>query len=222
MYFIEFIYDINDNVSIINTIKDADRDGRDLDIYIDSYGGDVLASDNILCALKTFQMNGGTVICIVDEKAMSAATLLALSSNVLWMDRYGVLGPTDPIIRKKSGTYSIKSYLDVLDDDKFKCAKVQIDELVRIRDYIKMYHDNYDTFKNLTQIKTAAERMVMNNRIAEYNDDDLQSLVDLFCSGKYPHHRPITFDELTKTQILDIELINVHHRDVLRVLKNVK
>ena len=92
----DYIYNI-DSDKLINhlyKLKLNNSKNNNLTLIIDSSGGDIINNDTIIYLTSN---NFNTTSYILDH-AMSAATMIALSSNKIYMSKYGILGPTDPQI----------------------------------------------------------------------------------------------------------------------------
>lgn len=97
----------------IDQIKEIDKEHHDtIDLLIESTGGDPLTSWRVISLMRT---SFKKVNVLVSHSAYSAATLLALGADEIWMGSYGSLGPIDPQIttRKKDGTTQQFGYEDV-------------------------------------------------------------------------------------------------------------
>ena len=99
------------------------QDGTDkLDILIESTGGDGLVVWRLMSLIRERFKD---VSALIPYSAFSAATLLALGCNNIFMGKYGCLGPIDPQInvRKKDGNtqhfgyQDIVAYLDFVHDE---------------------------------------------------------------------------------------------------------
>lgn len=86
---------------------------RNIDLYIESTGGDPLTSWRIISLLRTkFEK----ITVLVSHSAFSAATLLALGADEIIMGPYASLGPIDPQIttKKSDGSTQQFGYEDVI------------------------------------------------------------------------------------------------------------
>lgn len=101
---------IEELIEQIETIESNSRGA--VDLFIESTGGDPLASWRIISLLRS---SFKKVNVLVPHSAYSAATLLALGADNIVMGRYGCLGPIDPQIttKKKDGTSQQFGYEDV-------------------------------------------------------------------------------------------------------------
>ncbi len=89
----------------------GDAQGDVLFLVIESYGGDPLAAVQII---RFLQGRFGKINIIVPDFAMSAATLMALGGDAIYMQRKSVLGPLDLQVEHPKGGNQI-SILDIRD-----------------------------------------------------------------------------------------------------------
>jgi hypothetical protein len=97
----------------VDQIKVIDKSQHDtVDLLIESTGGDPLVSWRVISLIRTSFKN---VNVLVPYSAFSAATLLVLGVNEIWMGPFGSLGPIDPqiSIRRKDGTTQKFGYEDI-------------------------------------------------------------------------------------------------------------
>lgn len=96
-----------------------ETDGRQLDLILHSPGGVPEAADSIVQYLRS---KFGDIRVIVPHMAMSAATMVAMSADVILMARHSKLGPIDPqlVLRTDSGV-TLAPAVAVL--DQFERAK---------------------------------------------------------------------------------------------------
>ncbi|MEP7103251.1 MAG: hypothetical protein ABI721_00905 [Candidatus Dojkabacteria bacterium] len=102
---------INELIDQVEQIKIAGK--KEIDILIESFGGDPLVSLRMMSILRE---NFEKVNVIIPHSAYSAATLLALGADSIIMGRYGCLGPIDPqiTVKQKDGTVKQFAYEDIL------------------------------------------------------------------------------------------------------------
>ncbi len=88
--------------------------GKELDVFIDSPGGEPEATERIVNLLR---QNFGTVRFFVPHSAYSAATMLALSGDEIFMDDRSTLGPIDPqlVITTPNGSTTLVPTQDIID-----------------------------------------------------------------------------------------------------------
>lgn len=88
-------FDINDGDKngFMSTIYQLDR-SRGLDLLLHTPGGGIAATESIVDYLR--MMFDGDVRAIVPQLALSAGTMIALSSKEIVMGKHSSLGPIDP------------------------------------------------------------------------------------------------------------------------------
>jgi hypothetical protein len=87
---------------------------KDIDLIINSYGGDGLTSWRLITLLREYLGKEGKITCLVPFYAFSAATLMALGCDEIFMHPWASLGPVDPqiIVNTKEGSQQF-AYEDV-------------------------------------------------------------------------------------------------------------
>jgi hypothetical protein len=75
---------------------------KEVDILINSYGGDGLTSWRIITLLREYLGKKGKITCLVPFHAFSAATLMAVGCDEIFLHPWASLGPVDPQITAKS------------------------------------------------------------------------------------------------------------------------
>lgn len=211
------VFDIDESSKISSSIRHAYESNMNIWIFIESNGGSVTASDDICTTIKTYQhlaKRSGKkkkITCIVNTVAMSAATMLALSGDVLRMSDFAVLGPTDPQCYPEGvgeyiscGLYQKVKPLYTLSVTNSTSKSVMTD-LLTMQNNIECYEDNFVTFSSLEQV----------NRLDKKHKEEV---IDIFCTGKIPHSRSINvpclktmgfkIHPLTPNQIEIIDLLN--------------
>jgi hypothetical protein len=227
----QHIHDIDDSPGIIDRIRSAALNGRGLLIFINTTGGAECHSDAICQALKTYisfnthnphtlpkknssQFTGSGVYwvtCVVDETAMSAGTMLALSGDELYVDSFASLGPTDPQItiqcdEHEYTTISCGFYQDIL---RYRyrdiVAPLEHEKFVVMMDRIQSYHHNINMFKSLRQYQLASKI----NKL---------KLLKTFCYNTLPHHQTIGYQDLMDHGI-NVQVPTKRHKLLLSYLK---
>lgn len=85
---------------------------KNLNVWIDSYGGSVFAAAGIYNALKAFK---GHVTTIVDGKAMSAGSVIAMAGETVKMSPVGILMIHNPLTSVSGYASELRKAADVLD-----------------------------------------------------------------------------------------------------------
>lgn len=96
----------------IDQIRQIPDEKEEVDLLIESLGGDGVTSWRIVSLLRT---KFKKVNVLIPHSAFSAATLLALGADQIIMGKFGSLGPIDPqiTVRKKDGTVQQFGYEDL-------------------------------------------------------------------------------------------------------------
>lgn len=89
--------------------------GKDLTVWIDSYGGSVFAGASIYNALKE---HNGKVTVKVDSKAMSAASVIAMAGDEILMSPTALLMIHNPLTGMYGDMHDMRKVADVLDQVK--------------------------------------------------------------------------------------------------------
>jgi hypothetical protein len=94
--------------------------GPGLDLILNSPGGDPNATASLVRYLRSRFDN---IRVFVPLAAMSAATMLALSANEIWMGAHSQLGPIDPQMQIGGRSYPARAILQQFDSAKKELSK---------------------------------------------------------------------------------------------------
>jgi ATP-dependent Clp protease protease subunit len=86
--------------------------GKNITVWIDSYGGNVFAGAGIYNALKNHQ---GKVIAKIDGKAMSIASVIAMAADEVQVSPVGVIMIHNPWSMASGDMHDLRKTADVLD-----------------------------------------------------------------------------------------------------------
>lgn len=89
--------------------------GKNLSVWIDSYGGSVFAAAGIYNALMQHKKAGCKVTTIVDGKAMSAATTIFMAGDERKISPCGIFMMHNPLARASGYATDLRKAADVLD-----------------------------------------------------------------------------------------------------------
>lgn len=173
------IFDINDDVSIINHFIHNPF----TEILLDTNGGYISSNDRLV----NFILNSELKLKIyVTRKAYSAGTILALSAEYLYMDKNACFGPTDPQITILKDTISIKSLIKLCEEK----DKNTVSDLYLIQYYEsnRLYEENINLITKLLNKK-------FHSNISKKNQT---LLINKFTSGDISHHIPISYKFLNE------------------------
>lgn len=93
----------------------ADHKGKNVTIWIDSWGGDVFAAAGIYNAMKEHK---GKVTAKIDGKAVSAASVIAMAADEILMSPASILMIHNPWTGARGESKDMRHTADVLDEVK--------------------------------------------------------------------------------------------------------
>lgn len=192
----------DDSKNIINVIRSAEQNNQNLLIFIDTPGGDLVSSDEICSALRTYRLIAAknhdprTITCVVDQMAQSAGTMIALSCDTLHMSDFAVLGPTDPQATILFDEYDYDISCQLYDDSRFHLGECTTENLVA-KDRKNSYVANINMFKTLKQYELA-------------DVPTQKKMLRAFCENSVPHHRSYNSFDLEQIGIKVNPLEKIH------------
>ena len=189
----------------------------DLDIILDSGGGDLDAAYKTLKIIRSYAKN---IAVIVPFYAKSAATLIALGGDSLILCKGGELGPMDPQVPDiNTGVYvpanSIKETMDFLENLHDQFIKVSLTEKI-------------PTLMMGAYVASAkVSKQYLEEVLAGRNADDRKSLIHMFTEKFFSHGYPMDATFLKQngidTPALDSEAESMiyelydHYREAVRL-----
>lgn len=176
-----YIISINDNYSLRRILQT--NSDKNIIILIRSMGGYISSSDSMLNLLD---IHKPTKHAYVPSYAMSAATLLALSCDKIYMNKYAAIGPTDPQISVFDEMISFRTVSKIVET---KSADTIKDKLLIAYYENKILYDD-----NIKIVKKCVNKHKKNN----VNEDNINEVVNMFSLGDLPHHSEISFNTLNK------------------------
>ena len=128
---------------LIDQIQVIPEDKDEVDLLIESSGGDSLVAWRVISLLRA---RFKKVNVLIPNIAFSAATLLALGANKIVMGRYGCLGPIDPqiFVKNKDGKDKNFAYEDVLSLFKFIKKEIGLTEQKYIKKVFEILSENVE------------------------------------------------------------------------------
>jgi hypothetical protein len=103
--------------------------------------------------------------------------MLAISSDNIFMNKYAILGPTDPQITINNETFSFTTIKNIHNTDNSK--------------FPLEFHENYKLFND--NVKLCIKFISKFNKPSK-----IQELIHVLSSGDFPHHKPIDVPFLSK------------------------
>ena len=193
-----YIVSINDNNSLRHILQK--NSNQKILLIIKSIGGYISSSDSMLNLLSSHNCNK---IAYIPSYAMSAACLLALACDKIYMNKYAAIGPTDPQITVLDETISFRVIQTLIENKSIN----NIDDKVLINYYdSKILND-----ENINSIT----KYVNKHKKKNISNDQVNELINKFSYGNIPHHTEITPNYLTKFLNINNDIPN----DILCVYK---
>ena len=121
--------------------------GKDLTVFVDSYGGSVFAGASIYNALKEHK---GKVTVKIDGKAMSAASVIAMAGDEIQMSPVGMMMIHNPLTAAVGNQHDLRKTADVLDEIKESIMNAYILKTGRTRADISQMMDD-ETYMSATK-----------------------------------------------------------------------
>lgn len=114
------------------------QDTKKLDLIVGSHGGDGLAAWRIVSIIREFLGAKGNLTVLVPHHAFSAATLLALGADEIYMHPFACLGPIDPqiTVTSKDGQQKF-AYQDLIAFAEFLREEGKLTEQPQISELLK-------------------------------------------------------------------------------------
>jgi ATP-dependent Clp protease, protease subunit len=113
--------------------------GRNITVWIDSYGGSVFAAAGIYNALKE---HDGKVTVKIDSKAMSAASVIAMAGDEVLMSPMAVMMIHNPLTTAYGNMHDLRKVADILDTIKESIVNAYALKTGRSRNKISQMMDD--------------------------------------------------------------------------------
>jgi ATP-dependent Clp protease, protease subunit len=113
--------------------------GKDITVWIDSYGGSVFAAASIYNALKE---HDGKITVKVDGKAMSAASVIAMAGDEVLMSPVAVMMIHNPLTGVYGNMHDLRKVADILDQIKESLINAYVNKTGKSRKEISDMMDD--------------------------------------------------------------------------------
>ena len=138
--------------------------GKDITVWIDSYGGDVFAAAGIYNALKE---HSGIVTVKIDGKAMSAASVIAMAGDTVQMSPVSVIMIHNPLTIADGDMHEMRHTADILDTVKESIINAYQIKSGKTRSKISEMMDNETWMSSKAAIKDGFADSVLFTENAE-------------------------------------------------------
>lgn len=191
--------DDNDKNAFMQTVHGLDK-SKGLDLILHTPGGGIAATESIVNYLKS--IFGNNIRVFIPQMAMSAGTMIALSSKIIIMGKQSNIGPIDP----QFGGVSCHGILQEF-DDAVKDAKARPESIPLWQAIIQKYHPTFlgDCDKAIKWSTTMVEDWLRANMLKNDNNKVVlaQNIVSSLSnhSTTFSHDKHIHFDDCKKLGI---------------------
>ncbi len=204
--------DDNDKNAFMQAVCGLDRT-KGLDLILHTPGGAIAATESIVYYLK--KLFGKDIRVFVPQMAMSAGTMIALSSKQIVMGKQSNLGPIDPQFGGMSCAGIIEEFDRAVRDVTINPEAANIWNPI-----IGKYHPTFigDCEKAISWADTIVKDWLIDNMFSSYDDKDVRAdkvLETLSSHNKtFSHSRHIHIDELKALGLNIIELESMNNRPI--------
>lgn len=192
------IVDINNDIMFMNVYSKFKLNDT-LNIILHCRGGDISSSDAIINILH---LHKGIINIYIPMLAYSAASMIALCGDNIYMNNYALISPMDPQIdfgnEEEENMVPVKSYIKIVRYKGLK--KLDPNFILKYYECKSLYDDNLRNMKKI--LKGKYSRNVVNNLIKNLG------------YGIYPHEKPFNIDDLNEMGVkvnisIPLNIINV-------------
>lgn len=148
----------------LNNYKD-----KDITVWIDSYGGDVFAAAGIYNALKN---HNGKITVKIDGKAMSAASVIAMAGDEIFMSPVGVMMIHNPLTGVKGDMRDLRKAADVLDIVKETIINAYVNKTGKSKSKISAMMDDETWMSANVAVKQGFADNIL------YQDESIENVAD--------------------------------------------
>ena len=204
--------DDNDKSAFMQAVCGMDR-SKGLDLILHTPGGQVAAAESLVYYLKS--MFGNDIRAFVPQMAMSAGTMIALSTKEIIMGKQSNLGPIDPQFGGVSCAGIIEEF-----NDACKAVSANPNLAGLWGTIIGKYHPTFigDCQKAITWADVMVTTWLTENMFSTYSDKDAaaKNVVNTLSSHNvtYSHSRHIHIDELRGLKVKVTSLENMDNRAI--------
>lgn len=186
--------DDNDKNAFMQAVCGLDR-SKGLDLILHTPGGQIAAAESLVTYLKA--LFGDDIRAFIPQIAMSAGTMMALSTKEIIMGKQSNLGPIDP-------QFGGMSCAGIIEEFEEACKAVSADpKLANVwGPIISKYHPTFigDCKKAMVWSDEIVKKWLTENMFSKYPDKDQRAaqVVSILSShnATYSHQRHIHYDEL--------------------------
>lgn len=170
--------------------------GKDITVWIDSFGGSVFAATSIYNALKGHK---GKKTVKIDAKAMSAASVIAMAGDEILMSPTGLMMIHDPLVGMCGNLNAermrfLAGYLDEVKEAIINAYQIRtqrsrskISQMMSDETYMSArtavnegFADNILQGENIIEINNASAMMISRGSVINHSEADIQKMIALY------------------------------------------
>jgi hypothetical protein len=194
------IINMDDYNSLIIFAKNLKLENKqNIDIIINSYGGDI-SSNNLFLHIIEQLSKTHNIKTYIHNYAMSAGTLLFLSGDTLYMDEYDIISPTDPQIPYLENYYQSSDIL---------LTQTQMKN-ISFKDRILINSTKKSNDDNIKIVNTFLTKHIK-------NENNKNKLLDILTDGQLLHSTPLN-KKLLKLCGVNTKIIPYDFKNVINEL----
>lgn len=204
--------DDNDKNAFMQAVCGLDR-SKGLDLILHTPGGQLAAAESLVCYLKA--LFGKDIRTFVPQMAMSAGTMIALSTKEIVMGKQSNLGPIDPQFGGMSCAGIIEEFMEASNAVSTNPALAAVWGPI-----ISKYHPTFigDCKKAIDWSDVTVKKWLTENMFSEYDDREARAdaVVSKLSShnATYSHSRHIHSDELQSLGVKVVSLEGLDNRPI--------
>lgn len=194
---------INDTDNdMIEDVLQCDKTFAPITLVLNSPGGSALAAERIINTCRTYSK--GDFEVIVPRMAKSAATVICMGANKIWMNRTAELGPIDPqvVIRTHDGNLELRAAYYIVESYE-SLFKEAVGTKGNKEPYLQQL-DRYDArdireYKKIMELSVEiAIKSLKSGVMCKKTEEEIKKLIGPFTDPEKTktHGRPITLDEV--------------------------
>lgn len=204
--------DDNDKNAFMQTVYGLDK-SKGLDLILHTPGGNIAATESLVHYLKS--IFGNDIRVFVPQIAMSAGTMIALSSKEIVMGKQSNIGPIDPQFGGMSCAAVIEEFETAKKDLAANPKAAPLWQVI-----MSKYHPTFlgDCKKAIDWAQSMVTEWLCNNMLAENADPDTDAkrIVEKLGSHEetFTHSRHIHIDECQRLGIKVLPLENLDNQEI--------
>ncbi len=217
-FFTSFVFPVmiedQDAIMLEEVLQNTDGLEKGLILIINSPGGSGLAAERIINVCRSYSKDKFEVI--VPNMAKSAATMICLGSNKIYLSKTSELGPIDPQIPIKEGEVFKRLSVHSIITSYENLFRKAVNTKGRLEPYLQQLsrydaRDIEEFYRAMELSESIAVKYLKKGMMRDLSENGIKNKIKPFLSPlkTKSHGRPIFFDEAKKcglkVDVIDIE-----------------